>query len=90
MFFLLVVFVFLILSLARLNPLLLRRDENENGMLMTTRYIQMSGMVLGSMIEADHSLREYEKTVRMRRRLVRDQAMWRDFEERYGKDEEDD
>lgn len=50
----------------------------------------MSGMVLGSMIEADHRLREFEKTIRMRRRLERDQAMWRDFEERYGKDDEDD
>ncbi|KAK4219696.1 hypothetical protein V8F33_010922 [Rhypophila sp. PSN 637] len=52
-------------------------------------YIQMSGMVLGSMIEADHRLREYEKTIRMQRRLQRDQALWRDFEERYGKDEDD-
>ncbi|KAK3325758.1 hypothetical protein B0H66DRAFT_549292 [Apodospora peruviana] len=52
-------------------------------------YIQMSGMVLGSMIEADHRLREYEKTVRMQRRLMRDQAMWRSFEEQYGKDDGD-
>ncbi|KAK3378305.1 hypothetical protein B0H63DRAFT_243797 [Podospora didyma] len=52
-------------------------------------YIQMSGMVLGSMIEADYRLREYEATMRMRRRLMRDQAMWKSFEQQYGKDDDD-
>ncbi|KAK4190684.1 hypothetical protein QBC35DRAFT_377302 [Podospora australis] len=52
-------------------------------------YIQMSGMVLGSMLEADHRLREYESQMRLRRRLMRDQAMWASFEEKYGKDEDE-
>ncbi|KAK1756890.1 hypothetical protein QBC47DRAFT_459581 [Echria macrotheca] len=51
-------------------------------------YIQMSGMVLGSMIEADYRLREYEASMRMRRRLMREQAMWQSLEEQYGKDDD--
>lgn len=53
-------------------------------------YIQMSGMVVGSMIEADHRLREYEARMRMHKRLMRDKAMWENFERQYGKDDEDD
>ncbi|KAK1835968.1 hypothetical protein QBC39DRAFT_413836 [Podospora conica] len=52
-------------------------------------YIQMSGMVLGSMLEADARIREYEASMRMRRRIMREQAMWQSFEERYGKEEDD-
>lgn len=52
-------------------------------------YIQMSGMVLGGMLEADHRIREYEAAMRVRRRIAADQAKWRQFEETYGKDEED-
>jgi hypothetical protein len=50
----------------------------------------MSGMVLGGMIEADSRIREYEASMRMRRRLMREQAMWQSFEEKYGKEEDDD
>lgn len=50
----------------------------------------MSGMVLGSMLEADARLREYEAQMRLRRRLMKEQAMWASFEERYGKEEDDD
>ena len=53
------------------------------------RYIQMSGMVLGSMLEADSRIREYEASMRMRRRIMREQAMWQSFEERYGKEDDD-
>lgn len=49
----------------------------------------MSGMVLGSMIEADYRLREYEARVRMQKRIARDRAMWKQFEDQYGKDEDD-
>lgn len=49
----------------------------------------MSGMLGGAMIEADHSMRQYEAHVRMQRRLARDRAVWRQFEEEYGKDDED-
>jgi hypothetical protein len=52
-------------------------------------YIQMSGMVFGSMIEADYRLREYEARVRLQKRLQRDRAMWAKFEEQYGKDDDD-
>ncbi|KAK3952805.1 hypothetical protein QBC32DRAFT_313603 [Pseudoneurospora amorphoporcata] len=41
------------------------------------------------MLEADHRIREYEAAIRMRRRIAADQARWRQFEETYGKDEDD-
>jgi hypothetical protein len=47
-------------------------------------------MVLGSMIEADQRLRQYEARVRAQRRLARDQAYWESFEKEYGKDEDED
>ncbi|KAK0635527.1 hypothetical protein B0T17DRAFT_503051 [Bombardia bombarda] len=53
-------------------------------------YIQMSGMVLGGMLEADYSIRQYEARMRIQRRLQRDQAMWKSFEDQYGKDDDDD
>lgn len=49
----------------------------------------MSGMVLGSMIEADHRLRQYEARMRVQRRIAREQAYWRNIEKEYGKDDED-
>ncbi|CAK7202339.1 hypothetical protein SEUCBS139899_005062 [Sporothrix eucalyptigena] len=44
-------------------------------------YIQMSGMVLGSMLEADSRLRQYEAAVRQQRRIARHQARMRALEE---------
>ena len=41
----------------------------------------MSGMVLGSMIEADGRLRQYEANVRQQRRIARHQARMRALEE---------
>ncbi|KAK4156302.1 Imidazoleglycerol-phosphate dehydratase-domain-containing protein [Chaetomidium leptoderma] len=52
-------------------------------------YIQMSGMVLGSMMEADSRLRQYEARMRVQRRLAREQAYWKNFEREYGKDEDE-
>ncbi|KAI0130049.1 hypothetical protein BJ170DRAFT_298399 [Xylariales sp. AK1849] len=46
-------------------------------------YLQMSGMILGSMIEADHRMRQYEARVRMQRRIARDRAMWETFDKEY-------
>lgn len=40
----------------------------------------MSGMVLGSMIEADWRLRQYENDMRMRRRWMREKAKWEQYE----------
>lgn len=43
----------------------------------------MSGMILGSMIEADHRMRQYEHQVRLQRRIARDRAVWEKFEQEY-------
>lgn len=48
-----------------------------------SRYIQSSVMVLGGMIEADWRLREYEARVRMQRRIEKDRARWRRYEEEF-------
>ncbi|AEO62553.1 07835718-56f3-48c9-8ece-716c96cfbe38 [Thermothielavioides terrestris] len=52
-------------------------------------YLQMSGMVLGSMIEADRRLRQYEARIRMQRRLATEQAYWQSIERELGKDEDE-
>ncbi|RYP25241.1 hypothetical protein DL765_000122 [Monosporascus sp. GIB2] len=46
-------------------------------------YIQMSGMIVGSMIEADHRMRLFEHQIRMQRRIARDRAVWEKFEQEY-------
>ncbi|KAF2750252.1 hypothetical protein M011DRAFT_465031 [Sporormia fimetaria CBS 119925] len=46
-------------------------------------YIQMSGMILGSMIEADKRMIAYEHRMRVHKRMARDAAMWRRYEEEY-------
>ncbi|KAH6626075.1 hypothetical protein B0J18DRAFT_130709 [Chaetomium sp. MPI-SDFR-AT-0129] len=51
-------------------------------------YLQMSGMVLGSMIDADARLRAYEARVRVQRRAAKEQAMWDQFNKEYGDDDE--
>lgn len=43
----------------------------------------MSGMTVGSMIEADRRLREYEVTVRRNKKLARDAAVWDRYEGLY-------
>ena len=43
-------------------------------------YIQMSGMILGSMIEADKRMIAYEHRVRHHKRMQRDMEVWRRFE----------
>ncbi|MCJ1476841.1 hypothetical protein MMC13_005510 [Lambiella insularis] len=43
-------------------------------------FIQMSGMTLGGMIEADHRLREYEALVRVQKKRERDEAVWQRYE----------
>lgn len=49
----------------------------------------MSGMAFGSMVEADSRIRQYEAHVRMQRRMARDRAMWKQFEDEYGKDDDE-
>lgn len=46
----------------------------------------MSGMTVGSMIEADRRIRDFESRARRMRRFKRDQEVWK----RYEKDFEDD
>ena len=48
---------------------------------ISRRYVQMSGMVLGSMIDADAHLRQYEHRMRIQRRYMRDQARWERYEQ---------
>ncbi|KAH7033494.1 uncharacterized protein B0I36DRAFT_109789 [Microdochium trichocladiopsis] len=51
-------------------------------------YIQMSGMILGSMIEADARMRRYEQQVRIQRRINRDRAEWERFTREFGEDDD--
>lgn len=44
----------------------------------------MSGMVVGSMIEADNRLRAHEWSVRQQRKSLRDAEVWRRYEEEFG------
>ncbi|KAF2238703.1 hypothetical protein EV356DRAFT_269121 [Viridothelium virens] len=46
-------------------------------------FLQMSGMTVGSMIEADKRLRAYEVEVRRQKKLARDAQMWRRYEQDY-------
>ena len=50
----------------------------------------MSGMTLGSMIEADRRLRAHELVVRKSKRLARDAEVWRAYEKQYHGDEDKD
>lgn len=43
----------------------------------------MSGMALGSMIEADQRLRAHEVLVRQQKRIARDAEVWRRYETEY-------
>ncbi len=49
----------------------------------------MSGMVLGSMLEADHRLRQFEARMRVQRRMAAEQAYWKRIKEELGEDEDD-
>ncbi|KAF2004528.1 hypothetical protein P154DRAFT_393187, partial [Amniculicola lignicola CBS 123094] len=48
-------------------------------------YIQMSGMIVGSMIEADKRMVQYEHRVRHQKRMARDMEVWRRYEEDFEK-----
>jgi len=38
---------------------------------------------LGSCLEADHRIRIYEAKVRMEKRMMRDRAVWEQYEQEY-------
>ncbi|EMC96894.1 hypothetical protein BAUCODRAFT_23319 [Baudoinia panamericana UAMH 10762] len=46
-------------------------------------FLQMSGMTIGSMIEADKRLRAHERLVRREKTIARDAEVWRRYEEDY-------
>jgi len=52
-------------------------------------YLQMSGMVIGSMMEADYQLRQFEQRVRIQKRLARERARWESFEREIGKEDDE-
>lgn len=43
----------------------------------------MGFMVMGGSLEADRRIREYEAKVRMEKRMMRDRAVWNQYEEEY-------
>jgi hypothetical protein len=43
--------------------------------------MQMSGMIVGSMIEADKRMIAYEHRMRHHKRMARDMELWRQYEE---------
>lgn len=51
--------------------------------LTRDRFLQMSGMTLGSMIEADSRLRRHEMGVRRQKLIARDHEVWRRYQEDY-------
>ena len=53
-------------------------------------FLQMSGMTIGSMIEADKRLRVHEVAMRKHKQLARDAAIWERYQQEYlGKSSED-
>lgn len=46
-------------------------------------YIQMSGMTIGSVIEGERRLREFQTRARRMRKLQKDQEVWRRFEQEF-------
>ncbi|CAN9387043.1 unnamed protein product [Alternaria alternata] len=51
--------------------------------LTQTSYIQMSGMILGGMLEADKRMVAYQHRVRHHKRVARDMEIWRRYEDSY-------
>ncbi|KAG9232466.1 hypothetical protein BJ875DRAFT_486062 [Amylocarpus encephaloides] len=46
-------------------------------------FLQMSGMIMGAGLEADHRIREFEAKIRMQKRIMRDRAVWERYEQEY-------
>lgn len=56
---------------------------NPSEVLISPSFLQMSGMTLGSMIEADQRLRAHEMHMRHQKKLQRDAEVWRRYEADY-------
>jgi hypothetical protein len=52
-------------------------------MLISHRYIQMSGMILGGYLGAEKRMWAYQGQMRHQRRIARDTEVWRRYEEDY-------
>lgn len=50
---------------------------------MMIRFLQMSGMTAGAIIDADRRLIAHEKLMRNRKKVARDAEVWRRYEEDY-------
>lgn len=50
---------------------------------MIIRFLQMSGMTAGAIIDADRRLIAHEKMMRNRKKVARDAEVWRRYEEDY-------
>lgn len=50
---------------------------------MMIRFLQMSGMTAGAIIDADRRLIAHEKMMRNRKKVARDAEVWRRYEEDY-------
>ena len=48
-----------------------------------SRYIQMSAMIFGGMIEADSRMMRYQQAVRSHKKLQTDMAVWRAYENEF-------
>ncbi|KAH0151460.1 hypothetical protein KCU67_g10259, partial [Aureobasidium melanogenum] len=46
-------------------------------------FLQMSGMIFGSVVEADERLRIYGEQSRRQKVMARDAAVWRKYEEEF-------
>lgn len=48
------------------------------------RYIQMSAMIFGGMVEADARMVRYHQAVRSHKKMQSDMAVWRAYEREFG------
>ena len=55
-------------------------DPNQEK-LTELSFIQLSGMTLGAMIEADRRIREYEFMMRRMKKIKADEEVWKRWEE---------
>ncbi|KAL2207454.1 hypothetical protein CC79DRAFT_1396954 [Sarocladium strictum] len=46
-------------------------------------YLQMSGMVLGGMVAAEHRLQEFEAQMRYKRRMIAEKERWERYEHEF-------
>ncbi|KAK4501856.1 hypothetical protein PRZ48_007665 [Zasmidium cellare] len=60
-----------------------QHTSSSNDSDVIVRFLQMSGMTFGSIVEADRRLIAHEKFMRNRKKIARDAEVWRMYEEDY-------